>query len=320
MKIRKILYPTDFSTCARQAFGPATSLARRYGAELHVFHALVLHGQEPYDPMFYLPAAEEAYAAAALWVDKELATLRETSTAEGAQVVCVQQRDFDPAAAILDYAGQMGIDLIVLGTHGRRGAARLLLGSVAEDVIRHSACPVLVMRETESGNRPVPLVRRILVPFDFSAASREAVAAAADVAGHYGSRLTLLHVLEEPAWPEIYGVEAAAELVERRRLALAEGVRRLREAGADLASGIPWDAEVHLGRPATEILGIAARSGYDLIVMGSRGLSGVRRLLFGSTAEEVIRAAALPVMVVKPAGEALPPTREAVAATADAPA
>jgi nucleotide-binding universal stress UspA family protein len=163
-------------------------------------------------------------------------------------------------------------------------------------------------------------VRRILVPFDFSPASREALAAAADVAGHYGSRLTLLHVVEEPAWPEIYGVEAAAELVERRQLALAEGSRRLRAAGAALPPGIPWDAEVHFGRPATEILGLVAQAGYDLIVMGSRGLSGVRRLLFGSTAEEVIRAAALPVMVVKPASEVVSPAREAVGVTADAPA
>ena len=96
--------------------------------------------------------------------------------------------------------------------------------------------------------------------------------------------------------------------------------RRLRAAGAALPPGIPWDAEVHFGRPATEILGLVAQAGYDLIVMGSRGLSGVRRLLFGSTAEEVIRAAALPVMVVKPASEVVSPAREAVGVTADAPA
>lgn len=300
MEIRRILFPTDFSPCARQAFAPATSLARRYGAELHLLHTLVLHGQEPHEPMFYMPAPEEAYEGAAAVARQELAALAETATAEGARLVQVVRRDFSAAAGILEYALEAEVDLIVLGTHGRRGPARLLLGSVAEEVMRTAACPVLAMRPPAGGtNRPVTLLRRILVPFDFTPAARAALRAAADVARRYGSRLSLLHVVEEPIWPEVYGVEAASELLAERELARERGELRLRDVARALPADVPYDVEVCVGSPATEILKMVDRPAIDLVVMGTRGQTGVRRLVMGSTAEEVVRLSVAPVMVVK---------------------
>ena len=300
MEIRRILFPTDFSPCARQAFAPATSLARRYGAELHVLHTLVLHGQEPQEPMFYMPAPEEAFEAAAVVARQELAALAETATAEGARLVQVLRRDFTAAAGILEYAREEEMDLIVLGTHGRRGPARLLLGSVAEEVMRAAACPVLAMRPPARGtNRPVTLVRRILVPFDFTPAARAALRAAADVARRYGARLVLLHVVDEPIWPEVYGVEAASELLAERELARERAELRLRELARELPADVPYDLEVRAGSPAGEILKMVDRPAIDLVVMGTRGQTGVRRLVMGSTAEEVVRLSGAPVLVVK---------------------
>jgi nucleotide-binding universal stress UspA family protein len=303
MKIRKILYPTDFSPCARQAFASACSLARLYGAELHVLHALVLYAQEPYDPMFYLPASEDAYNAAAAAADVELGALASSKEATGLPVVIAQRRDFQPGPAILDYAASEAVDLIVIGTHGRRGPARLLLGSVAEEVVRRAGCPVLCIRQPDNGvAAPAGEVHGILAPVDFSPGSRQALLAAADVSRRHGALLTLLHVVEEPMWSDVYGVAGALQVAEQREQALAAAAVRLRDLANSLAP-VPCQVEVRTGRPATEIVAYSARPEVDLVVMSSRGLTGIKRLLFGSTAEEVLRLAAAPVMVVKPVEE-----------------
>ena len=301
MQLRRILYPTDFSPCARQAFAHAAALARLFGAELHLFHAITLGGQEPFDPMFYFPAADEAYAEAGRAVARELDALAADPLVAGLAVVQAQRRDFQPGPAILDYAADHDVDLVVMGTHGRRHVARLLLGSVAEEVVRRSACPVLSLRSGDDPTREHPAAARaLLVPFDFSPPARRVFADAADLAQRWGARLHLLHVLEEPQWAEVYGFADFAE-VARQRERLVPGIeRRLRGIAAALAPGVPSEVEVRVGRPATEILAVAARPGIDLVVMASRGLAGVRRLLFGSTAEEVVRLSATPVMVIKP--------------------
>lgn len=304
MDIRKVLYATDLSPCARQAFAPATSIARRYDAELHVFHAVVLYGQEPYDPMFYSPAPEEAFTAAAAVAEKDLAALAESSSAAGARVVIAQRSAFRPAAAVLAYAESEGMDMIVLGTHGRSGAARALLGSVAEEVMRYASCPVLVMRALEDGkNRPVPLLRHVVVPVDLSLPAREALLTAGDVARRYGARLTLLHVIEERTWVESYPDRASAEAARAaapggRVTARAE--RRLRKAAAALPPGVPFEIELRTGDPAAEIVAFADRTGADMVVMESRGLTGLHRLMLGSTTEQVVRTVDAPVIVVHP--------------------
>jgi len=309
MDIRKILYATDLSACSRQAFAPATSIARRCDAELHVFHAVLLHGQEPYEPlMFYSPPSEEAYAAATAAAEKKLTALARSSFAAGVRMVVAQRVALRPAAAILEYAEKEGMDMIVIGTHGRSGAGRLLLGSVAEEVMRQASCPVLVMRQLEDGkNRPVPLVRHIVVPVDFSLPAQEALLAAGDIALRYGARLTLLHVIEERIWAEAYPEPAAARAahaaVPRERVT-ARAEHRLRGAAGMLPRGVPFDILLRGGDPATEIVAFAEHTGADLVVMASRGLTGIDRLMFGSTAEEVVRNADAPVLVVHPRGDA----------------
>lgn len=299
--IRKILYTTDLAACARQAFAPATSLARRCEAELHVFHAVVLHGHEPHEPLFCIPATDDAYAAAAAVVEEELAALARSSCAAGARLVIVQRSAFRAADAIVEYAEEEGIDLIVMGTHGRSGAGRLLLGSVAEEVMRQATCPVLVMRQLEDGkNRPVSLVRHIVVPIDFSLPAKEALIAAGELARRYGARVTLLHVIEEREWREVYREDGVGVRAPRERVT-ARAERRLRKAAAALPPGVAYEIELRGGRPAAEIVAFAERTGAELVVMASRGLSGIERLLFGSTAEEVVRTADAPVMVVHPA-------------------
>jgi nucleotide-binding universal stress UspA family protein len=305
MNIRTILYPTDFSPCAQLAFAHAADLARRNDATLHLVHVVALHSDLPYDPMFYVPAADVAYARAEADAQAGLAELSRSPAAGGLTTVTAVLRAGAAAPAILEYAQRHDIDLIVMGTHGRRGAVRLLLGSIAEEVLRHSACPVLTLRE--DGRDPASAShvppREILVPFDFSPPSRLALAAAAALARQCGARLRLLHVVDEaPAVTAGTLAEVAAARDQRMlRLRL-----RLADVLAYLAKDVSGEIELRVGVPGEEILRAGEEQRVDLIVMATRGLTGVKRLLFGSTAEQVMRLATAPLLVVKPA-EAEPP-------------
>jgi nucleotide-binding universal stress UspA family protein/CBS domain-containing protein len=288
MNPQRILYPTDFSPCARLAFGYATELARKTGARLHLLHVVPLYAEGLDDPIFGelypFEACERAERAA---VDA-LAALADSMAAADIEVVVAIRRSASAAAAILDYADEQAIDVVVMGTHGRHGPARLLLGSQAEEVLRSSTCPVLAVREDEHGTaqgRELP-PREILAPFDLAPRSRPALAEAADLARRWGARLRLLHVRELPVSSEEADAEGKLDLIDRLEGELA------------LAAGSAFGrVELRDGRPSEEILRASRDEQVDLVVMGT-GASGIRRRLFGSTAEEVLRIAGAPVLVV----------------------
>lgn len=300
MDVRNILFPTDFSPCARLAFDHAARLAHCLGARLHLLHVVPLHRELPFDPMFYVPDPAAAYERAEREAQAALERLAASEVAARDDVVIAVVQAEDAAPAIVGYAHDRGIDLVVMGTHGRRGAARLLLGSNAEEVLRHCTCPVLTVRDA-GGHSPGRLPpREILVPFDFSPPARGALLEAASLARRCGARLRLLHVLEEPAGDAAGTADGEPDLVAPRELRLHQLEQRLREALAWLAPRVAGDVQLRRGRPAEEILRAAQRPETDLVVMASRGISGLKRLLFGSTAEEVLRLAPAPVLVVKP--------------------
>ena len=135
--ITRILVPTDFSPQADAALGYARGIAREFGSELHLLHVL--------DNMFLRAMAGDPR-------DLETAALRqldERLTAEDRRLgaIATLEKSDEPAKEIVQYAGEAGIDLIVMGTHGRTGLPHVLLGSVAERVIRRARCPVLTIRD-----------------------------------------------------------------------------------------------------------------------------------------------------------------------------
>jgi nucleotide-binding universal stress UspA family protein len=190
------------------------------------------------------------------------------------------------------------VDLIVLGTHGRRGPGRLFLGSVAEEVVRRAPCPVVTVRERE-GAAPAGRIERLLVPVDFSDPSREALRVARDLAVRLRGRLDLLHVVEQVVLPGFY-IPGAPGVFPQNLEALqgsAEAELR-REAEALGEPRVPVSTRVLTAAPAYGIVEQAESLGSDLIVMATRGLAGVERLLLGSTAERVVRMAPCPVLTV----------------------
>jgi nucleotide-binding universal stress UspA family protein len=134
IRIRRILYPTDFTPFSAQAYFHAVTLAEAHGAALTILHVLV--------PSHPAPEAAGDPDPRAYWKRR----LEEVRPADPRVPVQHLLLDGDPAAAIVEHACTAGTDLIVMGTHGRTGLERLLLGSVAEKVIREAPCSVLVVK------------------------------------------------------------------------------------------------------------------------------------------------------------------------------
>jgi nucleotide-binding universal stress UspA family protein len=204
-----------------------------------------------------------------------------------------------PVNAILDAAERQGADLIVMSTHGRSGLGRMLYGSVADQVLRHTMVPVLLVPSaTEHAwltDRPLSL----LVPLDGSALSEEALPTAEILADAFDSRLTLLSVVEPPGYPlygDAYSYVPFDETAERERAQqyLDQRVTELREHGQDAS------ATVAVGLAPALIPAIAKEHDVDVIVMATHGSSGVTRLLLGSVATSTLRHTTVPLLLVRP--------------------
>lgn len=297
LAIDKVLYATDFSDHSKAALPWALRLAEKHGAELHLFHALVLHADDE-------PAVERRYGELAEETRAELRQLAEDGPVGAVELVPAVRRGIAPAPAVLDYAAQQDIDLIVMGSHGRRGLRRLLLGSAAEEVLRTSPVGVLVVRRHEEAPE-VPRLERILAPTDFSAHARGGLDVAAELAATFGSRLDLFHVIEEAVYPDFYLPVSipAWDVGEVRGRARS----RLVDLAAELGKGrdVEIEVEVGTGRAPNAIAEYAEETGADLIVIASHGTRGLERLLLGSVAERTTRLAPCAVLTVKSFGKGL---------------
>lgn len=148
----RILVPTDFSAASDAALEYARTLAQKFGSALHILHVL----EDPYTTgafatELYAPLPAETRDALAQDAQARLAERAAAANLEPDRVVTMLAPGLD-TRAIVDYAADNGIDLIVMGTHGRRGVSHLLLGSVAERVVRTAPCPVLTVRGALPGS------------------------------------------------------------------------------------------------------------------------------------------------------------------------
>jgi nucleotide-binding universal stress UspA family protein len=273
-----------------------------YEAELHLLHALVLHEADPSTLSHRLPDMEELYQVLEEHAQEQLKTATEEHGRANFTIKSTQVRAISAAGAILDYATENEIDLVVMGTHGRRGLRRLLLGSVAEEVVRLAPCPVLTVPEREEGNSPSQ-IERIIVPVDFSEHAELALAYAVELATAYGAQLHLLHVVDEVVYPDFYPpvIPSGGSITEELRDQSLQKMSSLltRCEGADAA------VHVRAGRAAPEIAEFAKERNADLVVIASHGLTGISHVLLGSVTEQLVRRATCPVFTVKGFGRNL---------------
>lgn len=305
LQINSILYPTDFSKCASHALPYAIGLAERHGADLHLLHATVLHEGDPGNAVHRLPNMEELYQLLEQHAETQLRSTLEDHGSKGFTVRHAQVRSISAPGAILDYAEEGDIDLIVMGTHGRRGLRRLLLGSVAEEVVRMAPCPVLTVPEaadvTDAGR-----IQKIVVPVDFSEHARLALAYANELASGYDAAMHLLHVVDEVVYPDFYPpvMPAGESITDELR---DQSIDRMRSLMSELEVAAGSDAKIHVrtGRAAQAIADFAEEVDADLLVIASHGLTGVSHILLGSVTELVVRRAHCPVFTVKAFGKKL---------------
>jgi nucleotide-binding universal stress UspA family protein len=299
--VRTILVPLDGSPFAEQALPWALSIARRAGARLELARSHVLYALKdshaawcPYDP------AEEAECKRQerLYLD---ATAKWLAAVSPVPITCALVRGLE-ADGILERIRAGQADLVVMTTHARGPLNRLLLGSVADEVVRRSAAPVLLVRPREppAGLIPEPLVEDVLVPLDGSALAEQALGPALDLARLMEAHCTLLRVVEsDNAVP----APTPADATMPERAEVTEAQDYLQHVARRLGDEVPSvQTRVAVARHAAEaILEQARRS--DLIALATHGRGGVRRLLLGSVADAVVRGGPTPVLVCPPSAE-----------------
>ena len=303
LNIRRILFPTDFSEGAKQAFPQAAFLADWYDAELHVLNVTGRHRHDYEQDRERFPVSTETLTE---WLRGSGEADSEAAWPD-LYALSITQEQIEssvPSEVIIDYTENEEIDLVVMGTHGRRGIDRMLFGSVTEEVVRRAPCPVFTVRSGAEG-APDKAVRRVLAPVDFSEASEAAVHHAKEIALTYGAEINLLHVVEEPLYPAAYGMEPinfpTQDVVDQVEKQLGDLVRE--EIGYEHTL-----IEARVGHPPTAILDYVEDNDVDLIVIATRGRTGLERMLLGSVTERVLRRSPVPVLIVKPNRRSLLPS------------
>lgn len=283
-----IIHPTDFSEHANLAFTMACSMARVTESRLLALHVMsipLLHTK-----WGYREEMEEA--------------LRRPQRMSDQVAVEYRLEEGGAAFGILNVARECQSDLIVMGTQGRTGLDRLLMGSVAEHVVRNAPCPVLTVKAPISpvegsgaeaaGQGPtVGLIGTILHPTDFSEPCNEAFRIACLLAKDHAAQVIVVHVPEP--WVETFGMAPSPPLPAGYRGGLEARLGLIQSSVPD----VRVKGRVEEGEPAAGILSAAQATECDLIVMGTHGRTGLERLLMGSVAENVLRTSPYPVVTVK---------------------
>jgi nucleotide-binding universal stress UspA family protein len=299
IEIRRILCPTDLSDIAPRAFDHAVALARFHQADIELAYV-----SEPLLPGPVAPVSYPPWVVLDPAVRGRLRTALESLASPASALgipVRIEVHEGRVVAEILERARTWPADVVVMGTHGRGGFERWVLGSVTEKVLRKAPCPVLTVPPPASGLHPDSsvLFRRIVCPVDFSGASLAALGYALKLAEESHAEITVLHVLEWLVEDEPGARIAGFDVPEFRRYLEKDARDRLKKV-------VPEDAhywcqpreEVVGGRPWREVLRVAEEARADLVVMGVRGRNPVDLAVFGSTTQHVVRGAKCPVLVV----------------------
>ena len=319
VRFAHILSPTDLSELSVRPVTYAAALARLYKASLTILHVVPTFEPAPVRSAAIGAAMQTVYPVAREEVLAALNRTTQTAGTSSTDLALVTEAG-NPPTMILEQAVSIPADLVVMGTHGRSGFERAMMGSVAEKVLRKAPCPVLLVPPHATEDPPADVrFRNILCPMDFSPAALQAFGFALDLAKQTNGSVTVLHIIEWLAEhePSPY---AGFNIAGYRQHLINDAHQQLQAldsgplAGRTRAEPLRWlrhpDTEgpirnvVALGRPHRQILRRAAESKPDLIVMGAQGRGGIGLTLFGSTTQQVLREAPCPVLTVRGAENA----------------
>ena len=283
--IHNVLIATDFSRYSTVAMNFGLALAQEYHAKADIVFVLPSND--------FLIAGPDAYVAAKDAAERDLEELK--SELQQTQP-CNESRDYhllfmegDPAESILDCAREKNVDMVVVGTHGRGGLGKMLMGSVAERVFRQSPVPVMTvgphLHRAARGFAP----RNILLPANFTPASERAAHYAAALAREHDAKLTMLHVREK----------TEADVHTNPSQVLRETEKNLTALIGEDTAGLRLCCRIEVGKLVPTLLRVETEIDADLLVMGVRPSSGFLDRLMWPNAYEIVREAACPVLTVR---------------------
>lgn len=296
MDIRSILVAQDFSVYGQTALRTGIWISRLLGAELHQLHVQELHPDLADRPEEAQDTSEDE-----LLRDLERfaqGELPDVPTIDPGEVEITSEilRRISASEGILEYLDTHQLDLVITGTHGRRGLRRLLIGSVAEEMVQRAPVSVLTVGPEAARRR----MKRILVPIDFSPHSQQALRYARRFGSALNAEVILLHVVEEALHPAFYtsGVQSiynAEPLIEDKAEEKLETLWR-RTSGPNLPHEVRATGP---GQAAPLITEFADEEDCDLIAMSTHGRTALESLFLGSVTRKVVRTAPVPVLTVK---------------------
>jgi len=283
---RKILVPVDGSHSCLHAKMLASSIARKFKSKVTVVHCASHEFMHPeLKAQYQLPHSilhkiDEAYLQAGKKIIRNAEEMfREAKIDVDARLVSYE----DPAEFLLQLVKDEKYDLVVIGNRAEHQSERYSLGSVTEKVARHAECPVLIVKKK-------PKVESILTAVDGSKYADKALEYAVQLAKNYSANLALVHVEEDKliriGGPQVVDcVGTVGECI-------------LKDASTKV-EGVSFDKMLEYGSPAEVIIKVAKKADVDIIVIGSRGLSSVRRFLLGSVSDDISMHARSSVLIVR---------------------
>jgi len=281
---RKVLVAVDGSHSCFRAIELAVHFAREFGSEVTVIHVVSHDFMHPelkahhQLPSLILHELDTAYQKAGR---KIIRAAEEHFREENMEIKAELVRAEDPAEKVLQMVKKSDYDLLIIGNNSEIRFKRFSLGSVAEKISLYARCPVLIAkRKTE--------VKKLLMAVDGSEKANKALEYAIQLCRQFGARMTLLHVEEG----ELFRLEP--------KVTKRVGEQILAEAAGKVKAGdVAFDIRLEFGNPARTILQVAKEEDYDLIVVGSRGVSSVKRFLLGSISADVSMHAQRSVLIVR---------------------
>lgn len=283
---QKILVPVDGSHSCLHAKMFATSIAKKFKSKVTVVHVASHEFMHPeLKAQYQLPHSilhkiDEAYLETGKKIIRNAEEMfREAKIDVDARLVTFE----DPAEYILELVKDEGYDLVVIGNRAEHQSERYSLGSITEKVARHAECSVLIVKKK-------PKVTKIISAVDGSKPSNKALDFAAELARHFNANLALVHV-EEDKLVRIGGPQVVDCLGTVGECILKDAATKVK--------GLPFDKILEYGSPAEIVIKVAKKANVDVIVVGSRGLSSVRRYMLGSVSDDISLHARNSVLIVR---------------------
>ena len=296
---RQVLVPIDFSAASLRALDYGLTVAKAFSAHLSLLH--VINRAMPARYGQFVPTAEEeaTHITQAEQDLRQLVTKSKSSHLDYSVKVLLGEID----QQILRAVDEQSVDLVIMGSHGRRGFTRWFVGSVTERVLREIPVPLMTVATLAGKTSPVPegpvRLDRILCPSDFTDSEEVALPLAVEFAKRFDSELEIVHVVEHLKRSPTSAPYTAAELVAEQEVLITNARSKLEDVASRVGSdSVTVRKTVLEGHASDAILSHATASGASLLVITLHRMNFVERALVGATAERLVRTASIPVLTV----------------------